>query len=66
MSGAAAERRYPTPDVRSKGHEEIPHVQGKRNPSKTVGAERGHQRADKLKPQSQKTSQSEQMDHSLV
>ena len=38
--------------------EEIPHVQGKRNPSKTVGVARGHQRADKLKPYSQKTSQS--------
>ena len=25
--------------------EEIPHFQGKRNPSKTVGTERGHQRA---------------------
>ena len=30
--------------------EEIPHVQGKRNPSKTVGVARGHQRADRLKP----------------
>ena len=39
-------------------HEEIPHVQGKRNPSKTVGVARGHQRADTLKPYSQKTSQS--------
>ena len=29
---------------------EIPHVQGKRNPSKTVGVVRGHQRADTLKP----------------
>ena len=38
--------------------EEIPHVQGKRNPSKTVGVARRHQRADTLKPQSQKTSQS--------
>ena len=28
----------------------IPHVQGKRNPSKTVGVERGHQRADTQKP----------------
>ena len=37
---------------------EIPHVQGKRNPSKTVGVARGHQRADTLKPYSQKTSQS--------
>ena len=45
--------------------EEIPHVQGKRNPSKMVGAERGHQRADRLKPQSQTTSQSDNMDHSL-
>ena len=27
-------------------HEEIPHVQGKRNPSQTVGVARGHQRAD--------------------
>ena len=34
-------------------YEEIPAVQGKRNPSKTVGAERGHQRADRLKAQSQ-------------
>ena len=38
--------------------EEIPHVQGKRNPSKTVNVARGHQRADTLKPYSQKTSQS--------
>ena len=29
--------------------EEIPHVQRKRNPNKTVGAEIGHQRADTLK-----------------
>ena len=41
------------------GHEEIPYAQGKRNPSKTVGAERGHQRSDRLKPQSQTTSQSD-------
>ena len=59
-------KRYPTSKVRSSGREEIPHVQGKRNPTKTVGAERGHQRADRLKPQSQKTSQSDSMDHSLV
>ena len=39
-------------------HEEIPHVQGKRNPSKMIGVARGHQRADTLKPYSQKTSQS--------
>ena len=38
--------------------EEIPHVQGKRNPSKMVGVARGHQRTDTLKPYSQKTSQS--------
>ena len=38
--------------------EEIPHDQGKRNPSKMVGDARGHQRADTLKPYSQKTSQS--------
>ena len=38
-------------------HEEIPHAQGKRNPSKMVGVTRGHQRADTLKPYSQKTSQ---------
>ena len=39
-------------------HEEIPHAQGKRNPSKMVGAARRHQRADMLKAYSQKTSQS--------
>ena len=38
--------------------EEITHVQGKRNPSKTVSVARGQQRADTLKPYSQKTSQS--------
>ena len=38
--------------------EEIPHAQGKRNPSKMVGVARGHQRAHTLKPYSQKTSQS--------
>ena len=31
-------------------HEEIPHVQGKRNPRETVGVARGHQRTDTLKP----------------
>ena len=45
--------------------EEIPRVQGKRNPSKMVGAERGLQRADRLKPQSQTTSQSDHMDKAL-
>ena len=39
-------------------HEEILHAQGKRNPSKMVCVARGHQRADTLKPYSQKTSQS--------
>ena len=49
-------RRYPSSKVRSRGctllerHEEIPHVQGKRNPSKMMGVVRGHQRADTLKP----------------
>ena len=38
--------------------EEIPHIQGKRNPSNTVGTERGHQKANRLKAQSQTTSQS--------
>ena len=38
--------------------EDIPHAQGKRNPSKMVGVARGHQRADTLKPYSQKTSHS--------
>ena len=53
-------------NVRSSGGEEIPQVQGQRNPSNLVGAERGHQRADRLKPQSQKTNRSNNMDHSLV
>ena len=44
--------------VRRGGHEEIPLIQGKRNPRKTVGVARGHQRADTLKPYSQETSQS--------
>ena len=38
--------------------EEIPHPQGKRNPSKMVGVARGHKKADTLKPYSQKSSQS--------
>ena len=38
--------------------EEIPHAEGKRNPSKMVGVARGHQKADTLKTYSQKTSQS--------
>ena len=53
------------PQVQGQGssREELPHVQGKRNPSKMVGTERGHQRADRLKPQSQTTSQSDHTDH---
>ena len=57
-------RRYPPSKVGAvtalcwSSREEIPHVQGKRNLSKTVGVARGHQRADTLKPYSQKTSQS--------
>ena len=35
-----------------------PSYLGKKNPSKTVGVARGHQRADTLKPYSQETSQS--------
>ena len=38
--------------------EEISHAQGKRNLSKMVGVARRHQRADTLKPYSQKSSQS--------
>ena len=48
------------------GREEVPYIQCKRNSSKMVGAERGHQRADRLKPQSQKTKQTNRMDRSLV
>ena len=41
-----AERSYSTFKVRRGGGEEIPLVQGKRNPSKMVGVARVHQRAD--------------------
>ena len=57
-----AERSYPTSEVGAVAAlcwsicDEIQHVQGRRNPSKMVGAERRHQRADRLKPQSQTTS----------
>ena len=37
-----AERSYSTFKVRRGGGEEIPLVQGKGNPSKTVGVARGH------------------------
>ena len=53
-----AESRHPMSKVRSGSREEILHVQGKRNPSKTVDVARGHQRADTQKPDSQKTIQS--------
>ena len=39
-----AKRSYSMFKVRRGGREEIPLVQGKRNPSKTVGVARGHQR----------------------
>ena len=45
-----AQRSYFTFKVWRGGGEEIPLVQGKRSPSKTVGVARGHQRADTLKP----------------
>ena len=45
-----AERSYSKFKVRRGGHEEIPLVQGKRNPSKMVGFVTGCQRADTLKP----------------
>ena len=41
-------RRYLMSKVMRGGFEAIPHVQGKRNPSKAVGVARGHQRADTL------------------
>ena len=56
-------RRYPPSKVGAaavicwSSREEIPHAQGKRNPNKMVGVARGHQRADTLKPYSQKTGQ---------
>ena len=72
--GAQARLRGATPRLRSgaaaalcwSSCEEIPHIQGKRKPSKMVGTERGHQRADRLKPQSHTTDQSDHMDQSLV
>ena len=50
LQSMRAERSYSTFKVRRGSSEEIPLVQGKRNPSKTVGVGRGHQRADTLKP----------------
>ena len=52
--------------VKEDGSEEIPLVQDKRNPSKTVGVARGHQKTDTLKPYSQKISQSDHTDQSLI
>ena len=54
LFAGAAKKRYPTFKDRET------------NPSKMVGTERGHKRADRLKPQSQTTSQSDHTDHSLV
>ena len=45
----SAERTYSMFKVRRGGSEEIPLVQRKKNPSKTVGVARGHQMADTLK-----------------
>ena len=44
------ERRYSTFNIRRGSREELLLIQGKRNPSKTVGVARGHQRAGALKP----------------
>ena len=61
--GAAAALRWSS-------REEIPHIQGKRNPSKTVGVARGHQRASEGRHTetiiTENYSQSNHMDHSLV
>ena len=65
-SGEQPRGDTPRPRSGRGGQEEIPLVQGKRNPSKMVGVARGLQGADTLKPQSQKTSQSDHTDHSLV
>ena len=45
--------------------EEIPHIQGKRNPSRTVGTERGHQTAERLKPQSHLITQTTALSNSM-
>ena len=45
VQGKEQQLRFAVAAVKS-----IPHAQGKRNPSKTVGVARGHQRADTLKP----------------
>ena len=74
-----AKRSYSTFKVRRGGGEEIPLVQGKQqwlsfaraavkrhHTSKVREIQVRHQRADTLKPQSQKTSQSKTTDHSFV
>ena len=50
-------RRYPVSKVRSSG-EEIPHTQGKRNPSKIVDVARGYSEGRHTETILQKTSQS--------
>ena len=70
-SVGAAVRRYPI-----QGKEQELSFAGaamKRNPTSKIRETplrwyvlRGHQRADRLKPQPQKTNQSNHMDHSLV
>ena len=49
-AGRRAEKSYSTFKVRRGGGEKIPLIPGKRNPRKTVGVVRGHQRAEALKP----------------
>ena len=57
-------RKYPSSKLRSSSCALLEQplrdtpCQGKRNPSKMLGVARGHQRADTLKPYSQKTSHS--------
>ena len=45
-----AVKSYSMFKVRRGSCEEIPFVQGKRNPSKMAGVARGHKRVDPLKP----------------
>ena len=63
---SAFPREQPPEWLHWSSREEIPHIQGKRNPSKRVGVARGYQKSDTLTPQSQTTSQSDHKDHSLV
>ena len=64
-SRATAVRRCPTFKVRS-SVKRYHKSKVKETPTKMVGAERGHQTVDRLKPLLQKNSQSNHMDHSLV